>query len=118
MAETEGHQLFQKVLPECTEPSQDLLCFFPTQAYRGSFGPAIKPTLSYDASGHTPLKQCRQRDQRFVNSGGGRASPGARTCSPLVAATPNRRRSRGRQHRRGAPHSERLGPNGVSSTAS
>jgi len=98
--------------------ASDLLCFFPTQAYRGSFGPAIKPTLSYDASGYTPLRQCRQRDQRFVNSGGGRASPGARTCSPLVAATPNRRRSRGRQHRRGAPHSERLGPNGVSSTAS
>jgi hypothetical protein len=53
--------------------ASDLLCFFPTQAYRGSFGPAIKPTLSYDASGHTPLKQ---RDQPFVNSGGGVPLPG------------------------------------------
>jgi len=34
--------------------ASDLLCFFPTQAYRGSFGPAIKPTLSYDAVA-TPL---------------------------------------------------------------
>src|ERR1700730_7021459 len=44
MAETEGYQLFQQVLPECNEPSQAICCaFFRRKRVRGSFGPVIKP---------------------------------------------------------------------------
>jgi hypothetical protein len=60
MAETEGDQLFQEVLLECNEPSQATCCaFFPTQACKGSFGPAIKPALSCDAQAQSRRMQIR-----------------------------------------------------------
>jgi hypothetical protein len=52
MAETSGHQFFQKVLPECNAPPASRCCAFSNVSVWGSFGPAITPTLSYDASGH------------------------------------------------------------------
>jgi len=52
MTETADHQFFQKVLPECNGAAgKQLVVHSPTQACRGSFGPAITPTLSYDANG-------------------------------------------------------------------
>jgi hypothetical protein len=52
MTQTAGHQFFQKVLPECNASQGSNCCEFPDLACRGSFGPAITPTLSYDGSGH------------------------------------------------------------------
>jgi hypothetical protein len=40
------------VLPECNASQGSNCCAFPDVACRGSFGPAITPTLSYDGSGH------------------------------------------------------------------
>ena len=89
-----------------------------SEACRGSFGRTITPTLSYDAtrlrcfftSGHLP----RPCPSQAINEGRRCIS-----CSiTRPAARPSRRRSRSRQDRREAPHGDRLGPNGASSTES
>jgi hypothetical protein len=39
MAQTAGHQLFQRVLPECNVAPASYCCAFSDVACRGSFGP-------------------------------------------------------------------------------